>query len=168
MMGLRGETVTVSTELLADGRRRLRFQSLHEVLADAERLAAGPVQTLGQWTFPQIVQHIADAMRGSLDGFGFQAPWLARTLIAPLVKNSLLTKGMKPGFKLPDSAQSLLPAKDVTLDAAMDCLRKVVARFESEQPQAPHPFLGKLASQEHHSLHMRHSELHLSFVVPAS
>lgn len=151
---------------MADGRRQLHFQSLEEILSEVERLAARRVRTVGRWTFAQIVQHLADTMRCSLDGFGFQATWVARFLIAPLIKNSLLTKPMKPGFRLPSRAQSLLPSADVSLEAARANLREALARYEFEQPTAAHPFLGRLAAQEWVSLQLRHAELHLSFVIP--
>ena len=40
-------------------RRVLTFQSLDEVIADAERLAAGKVRTTGSHTFGQILNHLA-------------------------------------------------------------------------------------------------------------
>lgn len=162
------ESSSVSTALLADGRRQLRFNNLEEILADAETLATGSPRTLGKWTFAQILEHISQAMTCSLDGFDMQAPWFARVFIAPLVKNSFLTKTMKPGFRLPESAQRLLPASDVSLDAALENLRQVIARYQTEQATQPHPFLGRLTPQENILLHLRHSELHLSFVVPAT
>jgi hypothetical protein len=105
-------------------------------------------------------------MTASLDGFGFKAPWRARVLIAPLMKNSFLTKTMKPGFKLPKSARALMPESGLSISGAMENLRKALARVTHEQANAEHPFLGKLASQEWTSLYLRHAELHMSFVVP--
>src|SRR5262245_16988412 len=147
-------------------RRAIRYVSLDEFQADAERLARGKFRTVGQWSYPQILDHLARSMTASLDGFGFKAPWWARTLIAPLVKNSFLTKTMRAGFKLPQSAKSLVPAGDASLPAALESLRLAMTRCTHETPQAEHPFLGKLASQEWNSLYLRHAELHMSFVVP--
>jgi hypothetical protein len=101
-----------------------------------------------------------------MDGFGFKAPGWARLLIAPLMKNSFLTKTMKSGFKLPTTARALMPAGNLSVPVAMANLRQALARFGSEAARAEHPFLGKLASQEWKSLHLRHAELHMSFVVP--
>lgn len=158
---------TMSTTTAA-ARRQVRYGTLDEIVADAERLARGKFHTLGAWTYPQILDHVARAMAASLDGFGFKSPWVARFLIAPFVKNSILYKGMKPGFKLPKSAVRLLPAPDIDLETALDGLRKAVARWKTEPQRAPHPFFGKLAEQEHTALHLRHAELHMSFVVPES
>jgi hypothetical protein len=52
----------------------------------------------------------------------------------------------------------------VSLSAALENLRKAIARCRSETADAEHPFLGKLASQEWNSLYLRHAELHMSFV----
>lgn len=149
-------------------RRKVTYQSLADLEADVDRLAATQVQTVGNWTFPQIVDHLAFSISSSIDGFGFKAPWFARYLIAPFMKNSLLTRSMKPGFQLPKSADKFLPKSDVNLDSAVGHLRTALSRFSSEHPGAEHPFLGKLAAQEWTSLHLRHAELHMSFVVPAA
>jgi hypothetical protein len=147
-------------------RREVRYESLDEVMADAERLAGGKVRTLGQWSYPQILDHLGKSVLASIDGYGFKAPWVARVFIAPLMKNSFLTKPMKPGFKLPSSASAILPAAEVSLQAALEGLRKAIARLKVEPSRAPHPFLGSLADQEYTALHLRHSELHMSFVIP--
>src|SRR5580765_5808982 len=146
-------------------RRQLRYDSLDEILADAERLAESNFRTVGQWTFPEILDHLAKTFCASIDGFGLQAPWFARVLIAPFAKNSFLTKTMKAGFKLPPSAKALFPDPDLDLPAALDRLKREIARYQQQPQRAPHPFLGLLAPQEYDSLHKRHSELHLSFVV---
>jgi hypothetical protein len=151
----------------AAARRKLHYTSLDDLQSDAERLAKGEFRTVGQWSYPQILDHLARTMTASLDGFGFKAPWWARTFIAPLAKNSFLTKPMRAGFKLPKSATALAPSADVSLSAAMENLRKAMTRCTGETPQAEHPFLGKLASQEWNALYLRHAELHMSFVIPA-
>src|SRR5205807_8480410 len=50
------------------GRRRLHFESLDEVLAEAERRAAGRYRRLGHWTLGQILMHLALAGDKSIDG----------------------------------------------------------------------------------------------------
>ena len=71
-------------------RRTVDYSTLEELRLDAEALAAGPYTTVGNWTYGQILQHLAQAMHASIDGFPFGAPWYMR-LAAPLVKNSVLT-----------------------------------------------------------------------------
>lgn len=147
-------------------RREIHYTRLDEILADAERLAGMKFRTVGQWTYPQILDHLTKTFIASVDGFGFKAPWFARVLVAPFMKNSFLTKPAKPGFNLPEVGKGLLPDSEATLPAALDRLKLAMARYKAETQRAPHPFLGMLASQEYDSLHLRHSELHMSFVVP--
>jgi hypothetical protein len=146
-------------------RREVHYASLDEFQADVERLTNGKFRTVGNWSFPQILDHLAKTMKCSLDGFGFRAPWFIRAA-APFIKNSFLTKPMKAGFRLPKKMSALLPANNLSLPAAFDNVRNVIARCQSETPQGAHPVFGKLAGQEWTSLHLRHAELHMSFVVP--
>lgn len=148
-------------------RREVHYDSIDAFLADAEHLAHVNHHTVGKWTYAQILDHLARSMRCGFDGYGFRAPWFVRCLIAPLIKNSFLTKPMKAGFKLPRKlAAVLLPADDVDLQSALESLRQVIARSKRETPTAEHPAFGKLAGQEWTSLNLRHAELHMSFAVP--
>jgi hypothetical protein len=147
-------------------RRAVHYASLEDFRADAERLANVKYRTLGQWTYPQILDHLSRTIVASIDGFGFQAPWFARKLIAPFMRNAFLTRPMRAGFRLPARAVSILPGADLSLPAAIEKLQAALARFEAEPQRAEHPFLGKLASQESTALQLRHAELHMSFVVP--
>lgn len=146
-------------------RRTVHFSTLSEVIQDAEHLI-GNHHTVGQWSFGQICQHLAKAMVASIDGFGFKAPWFARWFIAPLVKNSLLIKPMRAGFKLPSKGKALLPDDGISADEGLRQLKAAVDRLSHETPTAPHPFLGAMASEEVMQLQLRHCELHMSFVVP--
>ena len=137
-----------------------------EFIADAEQVALGEYTTVGKWSFGQILTHLAQAMQCSFDGFGFKAPWFARTLIAPFVKNSFFTKPLPAGFQLPATATALLPSADSSVEDGLIALREAIDRYQTELPTAPHPFLGKLTREEYVCLSLRHAELHMSFVVP--
>lgn len=148
-------------------RRTVRYSTLSDIIQDAEQLL-GSHHTVGNWDFGQICQHLAKTMNCTFDGFGFQAPWFARWLIAPFVKNSLLIKPMRAGFKLPESGKTLLPDDNVSVEAGLRQLTAAIERYSHETPTAPHPFLGKMASEEVVQLQLRHAELHMSFIVPNS
>lgn len=148
-------------------RRAVQYKTLSEVVRDAEQLLPSH-HTVGKWTFGQICQHLAKAMNATIDGFGFQAPWWARWFIAPLLKNSLLTKPMKPGFNLPSRAASLFPDEHISAEEGLSQLKAAVDRLAHERPTAPHPFLGKMASEEVMQLQLRHCEMHMSFIQPGS
>lgn len=154
----------MSTVTAKPVRREVQYESLAEVLADAERLAGGKFRTAGRWSFGQILEHLARTMNCEIDGFGFKAPWVARTFIAPFVKNSFFTRPLPAGFQLPKTASKLLPPEVVSVETGLEHFRQAMRRLESESQRAKHPFFGQLASQEWNSLDLRHSELHMSFV----
>jgi hypothetical protein len=60
------------------GRRKLDYGSYEEMLADADRLASGPVKTLGNWSAGQIFRHLAIGYDNSVDGFRFTMPLYIR------------------------------------------------------------------------------------------
>ena len=148
------------------GRRELAFQSLDEVVADAERLAASPnTKMLGNWPLSQLLTHLATMINGSIDGSSAKAPWFIR-LIGPFFKGRVLKNKMSPGFKLPKHVEvGSFPAASSPQEA-LERLRMAVGRLESERMTARHPILGKLTHEEWTRLHLRHAELHLSFAVP--
>jgi hypothetical protein len=149
-------------------RRSIEFATLDEVRADIEALAAGSYVTVGKWSFAQILDHLASSLNCSLDGFPFKASFFVRWFVAPMIKNSILTREMKPGFKLPKKFSSYLPTEECTMDEALPKVLAAIKRFETELPLADHPFFGKMASEEWMNLHVRHAELHMSFVVPTA
>lgn len=53
--------MTVNTKKVS-GRRELRFNSFNDLLAEAERLCAGEVKMLGNWTLAQMFEHIASGV----------------------------------------------------------------------------------------------------------
>jgi hypothetical protein len=148
------------------GRRHLTFQSLDEVVADAEKLAVSPnTKMLGNWPLGQLLMHLTTTINHSIDGISFTGPWYIR-LIAPLFKKRFLTKPMPVGFNLPKEAEpGFFPAAS-SLQEAFEQLRTAVARTHNERMTATHPVLGKMKHEEWQQLHLRHSELHLSFAVP--
>ena len=148
------------------GRRTVEYAALDEFLADATSLAESGCRTLGNWSYGQILHHLAEAMRSSIDGFDFKAAWPIRVFIAPLIKNSVLSRPMRAGFKLPKRADPYLPPEDASVEESLDQARAAVDRLAHEDPRAEHPVFGKLAREEWMALHLRHAELHMSFVVP--
>lgn len=151
------------------GRRTLHFADFNQLLADAELVATRPSRTIGNWSVGQILDHLAVAANCPFDGFGdFKASWFTRRIIVPFIKNSLLTKALPAGVKLPADATSLMPQPDVSPEVGLERLRQALGRFSRETPSHDHPVFGALAMQEWVALALRHAELHLSFVIPES
>ncbi len=157
--------MTVQTSKIS-GRREVSYQSLDDIQADAERLAAQPVELLGNWSLGQIFVHLATGMEMSIDGFPMKAPAPVRWVARWFVKPRILRNGMKPGFQLPRKASAVLPAEGVSTEEGLAHLQKAIARLRSEPTSGWHPIFGKMTPAETHLMQLRHAEMHLSFVIP--
>lgn len=159
--------MTVDTKKVTR-RRSLKFATLDDVLADAQRCMADGYQPVGNWTSGQIFSHLARGMNMSIDGGPLRPPWYIR-LMGRLMKKQFIRGPMPPGFQLPEkAAEHLVAPNSVNAEQALDELRKAVARLKTTTERAPSPFLGRLTREESDRLHITHCELHLSFLVPPS
>jgi hypothetical protein len=147
--------------------RSLRFESLEEIVVECERLAACECATTGDWTFAQILDHLARAYDMAIDGIDGRAPWIIRAVVKVKLWTDpgfFFERRMRAGFRLPKSAVKLLPPDDVEVAAALEHLRRSIARFQTEAKRSSHPVLGTLTNEQWTKLHQRHAELHLGFV----
>lgn len=151
----------------APSRREVSFTSLDEIVLDAQRLVSSAnTAVVGNWPLTQLLMHLTMTVNCSIDGFPTKAPFVIR-LLGPLIKRSVLkAPKMKPGIKLPKDIIPLAYPSAESPQAAFDSLRSAIARTKKEQMQARHPAFGKMTHDEWHTLHLRHSELHLSFAIP--
>jgi len=162
------------TETLVDtskvtGRRELHFSSLGDIRADVEKLAgAREITKLGNWSPGQIFQHLGLVMNKSIDGFQGQMPWIFRSLFGFIMKNKILNKPMGAGFKLPAWAARELVPGETSLEQGLETIRRGLDRLKTETKRVNSPFLGKMTLEDWTKLHCRHSELHLSFLIPVS
>jgi len=151
-------------------RRQVHFASFDELLADAERLvqldAQGKVHPLGNLTLGQALGHLALWMQASIDGIpdDLRPPAVVK-LLGRIFKGVILNKGLRPGFKLPtDAASKLIPPAGITPADGFNQLSTACARLRRESKRVPSPLLGNLNVDEWDKLHLRHAELHLSFM----
>lgn len=147
-------------------RRAIQYASLSELLADAEAAVARNATTTGNWTLGQILDHIAIAMDSTIDGFGFTAPWPIRIVGRYVLKKRMLQNGMPAGFRLRGEGAKRLVPPQTSSEAGLEHLRRSIARLHSETRRAPHPAFGPLSLEECDQLHLRHAELHMSFIAP--
>lgn len=148
------------------GRREVRFESYHDLLNDAERLAAGDAHLLGNWSLGQIFAHLSRTMEMSIDGASFRAPLPVRVFVRLFMKQRFLHRPMSPGVKLPAAAADLLVADATETEQGLAALRSSILRLQSETERAAHPVLGELSLDEWDNLHLRHAELHMGFAIP--
>ena len=147
-------------------RRQVEYKTLSAFLQDAEFLATHPHDTVGNWSYGKILQHLTDGLNRSFDGFPFRSNVLVRWVARTFMKKKLLTQPMSAGFKLPKKWEEELPADSTPVDEALSRLKQAIARFEREEARASHPVLGSLTPEEWVQLHLRHAALHMSFVIP--
>ena len=150
---------------MVEGRRTLQFNSLDEILAEVERLNQGKVRAIGNWSPGQVLKHLTVPMTWCLDGAQVTAPWYIR-VFGWFVKNRFLTKPMPAGFALPKATEEYLVPGATTWEEGLQAIRAALARLKAESQRHPSPFLGVLTREQWDQLHCRHSELHLSFLIP--
>jgi hypothetical protein len=145
-------------------RRQVHYNSLDEILADAERMSRDDVRALGNWSAGQIFSHLASGMRISLDGSSLVVPWYFR-LMGRLMKKRILQGPMSPGFQLPAAAaREFVPGPKSTAEGLAE-LREVISRLQRDPQRVPSPFLGPLTREEWDQMHCTHAALHMSFLV---
>ena len=92
-------------------------------------------------------------------------PWLFK-VIGPLLKKKLVRGPMAPGVKLPESVAKVTVPGPTSTEEGLAALRSAIARLETEPKRAHSPFLGAMTNDEWNRLHLNHSALHMSFLVP--
>lgn len=161
---------TIDTKRVSN-RRAVGFATLAELSAEAERIAraeqVGRAHALGNWSPGQNLQHLARFMTCSIDGFGSEPPipvkLLGRSMRLFLGKKIFLNPP-PAGFRLPRGLP-FEPAERVGATEAAAELRAVIERVEAGASFIPgSPVLGRLSRGQWIELHLRHAELHLSFV----
>ncbi len=147
--------------------RKLHFDTIADAMAEAERLAAIPVETTGRFSFGQIVDHLGRVFDIAI-GHAPRPPmpWFVK-LLGRLIRKTAINRPAKPGLKLPSKVQPYFwSEQQVTPEDGMAKLRESYARFVALEEYPVHPLLGKLTKHESHQLQCRHFELHLGFVRP--
>jgi hypothetical protein len=147
------------------GRREVAYESLDDVLMDAEKLVANPqTKMLGNWSLGQMLAHLAASLHMSIDGSNHRPPWYIR-LVGPFLKRMVLRK-MSAGFQLPKPvADKIIPTEPVTPQEGLRLLQAAVKRFRADTTRMPHNVFGKMTGAQWHQLHLRHAELHMSFAT---
>lgn len=160
--------MSVDTAKVSD-RRTLRFNSPAEAIADARALVAaenaGTLRRTGNWTLGEAFTHLAAFINFPYDGYpkNLQAPLLVK-LILKIMKNRYMTKGLPAGRRIPGIPTGTVGAEKVSSSDGLARLEKAWARLQAAPPTVPNPVFGPLPHQEWIDLHLRHSELHQSFM----
>jgi hypothetical protein len=147
------------------GRCRRHFESLDDVVVEVRSLATQPTRQLGNWSLGQICHHLGVAMDRSTSADKlFPVPLYLR-IIGPWIRRRVLTRGLPRGFQLPPEGAVLLPPP-VTVDEGLAKLESGIAALSATTRRVPHPVFGAMNVDEWHQFHLRHAEMHLSFIAP--
>lgn len=162
----------VNTKAVTD-RRVLRFNSTADLRLDLDRLEsahkAGTLRAAGNWTPGQVFAHLAAFINFAYDGYPPELrppPWLFRFIFG-LLKKKYLHGRLPVGVRIPGVKNGTVGADLVAINEGLTRLRRAISRLESSAPTVPNPVLGRLSHEEWTALHLRHAELHLSFLHPA-
>jgi hypothetical protein len=162
-----GDTQAIETAKV-DGRRTLHFNSIDDALADIDALEgparAGAARCLGNWTIGQILGHLASWVEYSFDGVPMKKPPLVLRLVLRPMKHRFLYKPMRPGSNIPGVPGGTLGFERLSLDAGLSRYRNAFSRLRGESPVLPHVIFGPLTHDQWINQHLRHAELHLSFI----
>ncbi|MCA9173154.1 MAG: DUF1569 domain-containing protein [Planctomycetales bacterium] len=161
-------TTTMSQQVntrLVTGRRPVRYALFRDLIGDVHRLSALPHRQLGNWSLGQIVDHLQRALLLQVESTPVAIPFWER-IAARLAKRRLLSRSLKAGC-LPPMAlrEQLAPRDGVEVAAAVRELEQAIARCRDAQSTQPHPLLGRISRAEWEQYHLRHAELHMSFLV---
>jgi hypothetical protein len=149
------------------GRRELQFDRIDDALADVEQIATaqrqGNLRSIGNWTPGQTLGHLATWAGYAYDGTPMTIPFFIRWLLKPL-KNRFLNQPMRAGSKIPRVRDGTLATEVIPFDQALERFQKNFTRLKLEKPTKPNVMFGEMTQEEWIKLHLRHAELHLSFL----
>ena len=152
-------------------RRTLRFNTIDEATAEAERLAAadraGNLKRVGHWTLGQALGHLALWAEYSYTGAPLKVPLPIRLMLR-MRKNKLLTQPMRAGVIIPKVPGGTLATDPMSLDDALPRFQTAMNRLKYESPAVPNIIFGPLTQEQWIHLNLRHAELHLSFFEPTA
>lgn len=151
------------------GRRQVRYDSYDDLLADAERLAGIEVRSLGNWSYGQVLDHLARSIHAMIDGPGFSMPMPMRFVMRMLMMKKMVHQELPPGFKFPAKvATRFSPPSDAAVETGLEALRGAIERVKTTDQRGMHPAFGTIKTSEWDAFQLRHCEMHMSFIVPAS
>jgi hypothetical protein len=160
----------INTKKVRD-RRALRFESVDEVLRDAELLAdaarRGTLRAAGNWTLGQSLAHLATWINMPYDGYPEmpQPAWWMR-MLRPFIQWWIVNKGFPAGVRIAGVEGATFGIEPCGIDEGVGRLRAALNRLAREAPTKASPVFGPMTGEEWVKFHLRHAELHLGFFHP--
>jgi len=164
-------TQAINTAQVED-RRKLRFNTIDELLADVDRIVAadnaGALRRTGNWTAGQTFGHLSAWVDYGWDGFPstLKVPWFIRFLIR-MKKDKYVLDGMPAGARIPWVENGTYATEVLSTDEGAARVRKSMQRLKSGEPaKFDSPAFGPMSHEDRVAMMLRHAELHLSFLHP--
>jgi hypothetical protein len=152
-------------------RRVLRFSSIDDALAEAERLVMaereGRLDCVGTWKLGRALGHLATWANFAHDGYPpeVRAPLPVR-MILRMMRGVVLKKGMMPGVRIGKLPGGTVGLDEMDADEGLRRFRAAMERLRTSPPTLPNPVFGPLTHEQWIQLNLRHAELHLGFQCP--
>ncbi|HEY4002414.1 MAG TPA: DUF1569 domain-containing protein [Candidatus Xenobia bacterium] len=148
-------------------RRRIRYETLDEVVADVQKLRLGPYSRCGKWSLTQICEHLDKAMEGSMTHMDdVPLGWLIRKTVGKMIFNQMVKSGqMRKGFEAPAAFRPVDQADDDP--ARIDHFLHTIEKLKTASQFADSPFFGRLTPDEWRAFHLVHAAHHLSHLIPS-
>lgn len=146
----------------------MRFKTIGDARRALAGLAAQPPRATGAWSLAQVLNHAAQSVEYSLDGFPQLKPALFRATVGPLAFKVFDARGaMKHPLDQPIPGAPALDAQ-APLNQAVQRLLAAFDRFE-RHPGAlqPHFAYGGLDKPAYARAHLMHLAEHWSEFRPA-
>jgi hypothetical protein len=160
----------INTKKVRD-RRPLRFETIDDVLRDAELLVdaarRGTLRATGNWSLGQALAHLATWVNMPFDGYPQMRPpaWWMR-LLRPLISWWLVNKGFPAGVRIEGVPGGTFGIEPCAINEGLTQLQAAYRRLAAEAPMHTSPVFGPLTHDQWVKFHLRHAELHLSFFHP--
>ena len=158
-------------DAVAPQRRKLRFETIDDAIAEAYRLVAaereGRLRRAGNWSLGKTLAHLATWANFAFEGYPpeVSAPLPVR-LIARAMRGRVLNKGMMAGVKIGRLPEGTVGLEEVPADVGLERFTTALRRLANSAPTAENPVFGKLTNAQWIQLNLRHAELHLGHQVP--
>jgi hypothetical protein len=152
-------------------KRKLKFSSLDDMMAEVRSLKQNGYLSNGNWTLGQCCGHIAAWMSYPLDGFPVPPLavrmmfWVMKKTVVPGMKRKILAEGFKGGTM---TAPESVPKQDETSDQmGIEQLQKAVDRVNAHEGSLhPSPLFGEMDKAMHIKVSLLHAEHHLGYLEP--
>lgn len=151
--------------------RKLSFGAPAVMWTEIERLAAaeraGTLRRTGNWTLGQILGHLATWIDFAYDGYPpeLNPPWFIK-LILKLQKKRFMRGPLPTGVRIPKVEGGTYGTEPLSLEEGLFRLRKSWERLDEAPPSHPNIIFGPMSHEEWKTVHLRHAELHLGFLLP--